>query len=182
MEDAQIIRLFWERNEEAIRECRDAYGRYCRSIAGRILSRQEDLEECLNDTWLRAWNSIPPQKPQKLAVFLGTITRNLSLDRLRREKRMRRGGGEAALCLEELEECIGEEQPIEDRLALRETLNRFLSGLSEDTRRVFQMRYWYMMPVSEIASREKKSESAVKMLLLRTRRLLADFLKQEGYS
>ena len=102
MEDAQIVALYWARDEEALRETDRRYGPYCRTVAGRILTAPEEVEECVNDTWLRAWNVIPPQRPTRLRAFLAKITRNLALDRLKAQTRAKRGGGEAALALEEL--------------------------------------------------------------------------------
>lgn len=180
MEDSHIIDLYWQRDEQAIKESQRKYGGYCSTIAGNILHSAEDTEECVNDTWLRAWNIIPPEKPNRLAVFLGRITRNLAIDRFRSDTSKKRGGGQMALCLDELAECIGEDSPIEDRLALREGLNRFLRELPDKNRTVFLLRYWYMMPVSEIAKRYDLSEGAVKMLLQRIRNKLKEYLEKEG--
>ena len=129
MEDSHIIDLYWQRDEQAIKESQRKYGGYCSTIAGNILHSAEDTEECVNDTWLRAWNIIPPEKPNRLAVFLGRITRNLAIDRFRSDTSKKRGGGQMALCLDELAECIGEDSPIEDRLALREGLRACLESL-----------------------------------------------------
>ena len=180
MEDSHIIKLYWQRNESAIKESQKKYGGYCSSIADNILHSAEDTEECVNDTWFRAWNTIPPEKPKRLAVFFGRITRNLAIDRFRSDTSKKRGGGQMALCLDELAECIGEDSPIEDRLALREVLNRFLRELPEKSRTIFLLRYWYMMPVSEIAKQYELSEGAVKMLLQRVRNKLKDYLEKEG--
>lgn len=181
MEDGQIIALYWQRNESAIQESQNKYGDYCSSIAYNVLHAREDAEECVNDTWLRAWNAMPPERPGRLAVFLGRITRNLAIDRYRRDRTQKNGGGQIELCLEELGECIGENRPIEDRLALREAVNRFLQGLPEKSRRVFLLRYWYVMPVAEIARRSGLSEGAVKMSLLRVREKMKTELEQEGF-
>ena len=180
MEDLAIIELYWKRNESAIKESQMKYGGYCSTIADNILHSAEDTEECVNDTWFRAWNTIPPEKPKRLAVFFGRITRNLAIDRFRSDTSKKRGGGQIALCLDELAECIGEDSPIEDRLALREGLNRFLRELSDKNRTIFLLRYWYMMPVSDIAKRYNLSEGAVKMLLQRVRNKLKDYLQKEG--
>lgn len=181
MEDYQIVELYWQRNESAIQESQEKYGDYCATIANNVLRVPEDAEECVNDTWLRAWNAIPPKRPGSLAIFLGRITRNLAIDRYRRDRTQKNGGGQIALCLEELGECVGENRPIEDRLALRETVNRFLQGLPEKSRRIFLLRYWYVMPVAEIARRSGLSEGAVKMSLLRLREKLKSELEQEGF-
>lgn len=180
MEDHQIIQLYWQRDEAAIKESRSKYGAYCFTIAERILHTHEDSEECVNDTWFRAWNTMPPEKPCRLAVFFGRITRNLAIDRYRRSKSQKYGGGQTALCLEELRECIGEESPVENRIILRELLNTFLRSLPEQTREIFLLRYWYFLPVSEIAQRLRLSEGAVKMKLQRARRRLRDELEKEG--
>ena len=180
MEDSHIIELYWRREEQAIKESQMKYGGYCSTIADNILHSAEDTEECVNDTWFRAWNTLPPEKPNRLAVFFGRITRNLAIDRFRSDTSKKRGGGQMALCLDELAECIGEDSPIEDRLALREVLNRFLRELPEKNRTIFLLRYWYMMPVSDIAKRYDLSEGAVKMLLQRVRNKLKDYLEKEG--
>ena len=180
MEDDNIIELYWQRDESAIRESEMKYGGYCSSIADNILHSAEDTEECVSDTWFRAWNTMPPDRPSRLALFFGRITRNLAIDRYRRGRSQKYGGGQTALCLEELAECIGESSPIEDRLTLRELLNRFLGALPEKNRDVFLLRYWYMMPVKEIAVRKALSEGAVKMILQRVREKLRDCLEKEG--
>ncbi len=180
MEDERIVEMFWQRNEEALREAGQTYGRYLRAIAGRILSRAEDAEECVNDTWIRAWNAIPPARPRRLAAFLGAITRNLAIDRLRRERSGRRAGTEADLCLEELSECIGEDRPIEEGLAFTELLNHFLKSLPEEERRLFLLRYWYVLSIREAAEAAGLTEGAAAMRLQRTRKKLRDFLQKEG--
>lgn len=180
MNDDQIVTLYWQRNETAIKESETKYGSYCRTIAHNILHRAEDTEECVNDTWLRAWDSIPPVKPSRLSVFFGKITRNLAIDRYRKDRAQKHGGGQAALCLEELSECVGEAHSIEDRIALRDLLNAFLGSLSEKHRNIFLLRYWYLFPISEIAAQYDLTEGAVKMILQRIRRKLKDVLEKEG--
>ena len=180
MEDTAIIDLYWQKDQAAIKESDAKYGAYCSTIADNILHSQEDTEECVNDTWLRAWNAIPPEKPKRLSVFFGRITRNLAIDRYRRDRAQKYGGGQTALCLDELGECIGEESTIEDRLALRELINSFLSALPEKNRNIFLLRYWYMMPVADIANRYSISEGAVKMILQRVRDKLREHLRKEG--
>ncbi|MBP1572253.1 MAG: sigma-70 family RNA polymerase sigma factor [Oscillospiraceae bacterium] len=180
MDDKRIIELYWERNESAIKESRLAYGSYCATIADNILHSKEDTEECVNDTWIRAWNTIPPEKPRRLAHFLGRITRNLAIDRYRSGRSQKNGGGQISCCLDELSECIGEENPIEDKVALREILNSFLRLLDKKNREIFLLRYWYMMPVNEIARSFDMSEGAVKMVLKRVREKLRVYLESEG--
>ncbi len=179
MEDGRIIELYWQRNETAIEESGRKYGAYCSAIARNILHTQEDTEECVSDTWLRAWNAIPPERPSRLAVFFGKITRNLAIDRFRKNK-TRQFGGQYPVCLDELGECVGEAVPIEDGLALRELINSFLRELPERTREIFLLRYWYFLSVEEIADQLGASEGAVKMTLLRARNKLKDLLEQEG--
>lgn len=176
MEDKQIIELFFARSEEAVRETAKKYGDYCRTIAGRILSNAADAEECVSDTWLRAWNAIPPNRPERLGAFLGRITRNLSLDRLRAEKRQ-------CPIREELGECLTQGDPtgaMVDRVVLTAVLDRFLAGLPPKKRKLFLGRYWYFATVEELARDLGMSESSVKMTLLRLRRELKKLLQQEG--
>lgn len=183
MDDCKIIELYNARSEDAITETAKKYGRYCYSIAYNILHSDEDSEECVSDTYMRAWNVIPPQKPGVLSAFLGKITRNLSLDRWRKHTSAKRGAGEVPLAIDELEECVpsGEsvEQAVEDR-ALTETLNRFLASLTAEKRKIFVKRYWYLSPVKDIAAELGFTESKVKMILLRTREELREFLEREG--
>lgn len=184
MNDSSIIRLFWERSERALSECAAKYGAYCRSIAQRILNKFDESEECLNDTWLRAWNSIPPKKPDLLSVFLGKITRNLALSRVQSDTALKRGGGELTLALEELEECISSAESAESRLERSELsalIRRFLDAQKPANRRVFLQRYWYLCPIKEIAAEYGLSESAVKMRLHRAREELRELLESEGY-
>ncbi len=180
MEDRNIIDLYWQRSEEAIAMTASKYGPYCRSIAWNILYNSEDTEECVNDTYLRAWNTIPPQRPRILQTFLGKITRNLSLDRWRKIHAQKRESC-VLLALEELEECIpGSDGNLSEDLAIREALNGFLRSLKPEQRKVFLRRYWYFCPVKEIAEDYGISESKVKMLLLRTREKLKAHLESEG--
>ena len=180
MEDLHIIELYWQRDESAIKESQTKYGGYCSTIANNILHSAEDTEECVSDTWFRAWNAMPPEKPSRLAVFFGRITRHRAIDKYRRDNSQQYGGGQTALCLDELAECIGEDSPIEDRLALRELLNIFLRHLPDKNRKLFLLRYWYLMPIAEIAKRTDMSEGAVKMILQRVRDKLRNYLKKEG--
>lgn len=137
MEDSRIIALYFKRSEKAIEESSVKYGRYCSVIANNILHSDYDAEECVNDTWLNAWNSIPPSKPKKLSAFLGSITRNLAFDRYRKSRTNRRGKGQLALCLEELKECIGEKEDFTEIISLKESLNRFMSELTASGSRNF---------------------------------------------
>lgn len=180
MEDNHIIDLYWQRSEDAIIQTARKYGAYCRNIAWNILCSSEDAEECVNDTYLRAWDTIPPRRPSVLQTYLGKLTRNLSLDRWRRNHAQKRDGG-VLLALEELEACVpwGNGNMSED-LTIRDALNRFLGSLSREHRKVFLRRYWYLSPVKEIAEDYGISESKVKMILLRTREKLRARLESEG--
>ena len=182
LDDARIIELYWERSEIAVSETEKKYGSYCRYIAYGILHDKAETEECVNDTWLNAWNSIPPTRPNKLSAFLGRITRNLSLNRRERRLAKKRGGGQTTLVLDELAECIPSSKRADremENMALTDALNRFLRSLTADKRRIFLRRYWYMSPVKEIAEEYGLTESKVKMTLLRTRQELKEFLEKE---
>lgn len=185
MDDKQILDLYWARSEKAIAETISKYGRYCRSIAYNILRNNEDCEECVNDTYLKAWESIPPQRPNSLSAFLGRITRNLSLNKYKHNKTHKRGLGQIPLVLEELQECIpsvNNTEHLADELVLTEVLNRFLADLPPEARMIFMRRYWYMSSIKEIAADFSASESKVKMSLSRSRNKLRDLLGKEGIS
>ena len=181
MEDREIVSLYFARSEQAIAESDRKYGRYCGAIAQRIVAFREDAEECVQDTWLRAWDVIPPEQPARLGVFLGRITRNLALDRVRFLGRDKRGGSGAQLAYEELEAVLAgdDAEKLVDALALRQSLGRFLAGLPKRQRVIFLRRYWYFQPVKEIATDLGLGESLVKMTLLRTRNALKKQLEAE---
>ena len=183
MEDHAIIELYWERSEEAISKTAAKYGGYCYTIAYNILSNNEDAEESVNDTWLAAWNTMPPRRPKLLAAFLGKMTRHISLDRWKNRTARKRGGGEVPLVLEELEECISGEDSVEKEYLQKEfakTLNQFMEYLPEMERKVFLCRYWYMDSIEDIAECFGFSESKVTSMLHRTRGKLRKMLEQEG--
>ena len=182
MEDKLIVELYWQRDESAISESERKYGRYCFSIANGILRNDEDSEECVNDTFLGAWNAMPPHKPEILATFLGKITRRLSLKKWRGKTADKRGGGNTQLSLDELEDSIPSGQSIDEKIEtteLTEILNDFLKTLSKDERRVFVRRYWFFDSISEISSKYGFGESKVKMMLKRTRDKLLLRLQKE---
>ncbi len=184
MEDSAIIDLYFERSEEAITATSAKYGSYCYKIAYQILANREDSEESVSDTYLAAWNNIPPRYPSVLATFLGKITRHISLDRWKSRTAQKRGGGEVPLALEELEECISSMESTEDTCERRELLrsiNRFLGSLSETERKVFVCRYWYLDSSQEIAEQFGFSQSKVVSMLHRTRGKLNKYLQKEGY-
>lgn len=182
MEDKQIIELYWKRDQSAITQTEQKYGGYCRRIANNILSNWEDCEECINDTWFRAWNAMPEERPYMLGAFLGAITRNLSLDRYRRKYAARRGSGEVPYIFDELRDCIGGEDPTAyvELAELVDALNRFLLRLNEEGRVMFVRRYWYMDSIETIAKRLGVSESKVKSSLFRSRKKLHKFLEKES--
>ena len=183
MEDKAIVDLYWARSEKAIAETRKKYGGYCYTIAKNILENREDSEECVNDTYLRAWHSMPESRPSLLGAFLGKITRNLALDRVFARQVKKRGGGQVPAALEELSECVPGRDTVEKRIEeeeLRDTIEAFLKELPAEQRVIFIRRYWYMDPVKEIAKRFRFSESKTKMILLRTRGKLKERLKSEG--
>ncbi|MCM1112892.1 MAG: sigma-70 family RNA polymerase sigma factor [Muribaculum sp.] len=183
MKDTEILDLYWERNEHAIAETQKSYGNYCYSIAYHILRAREDSEECVNDTWLRAWNAIPPSRPQRLALFLGTITRNLSFDRWKYKNTLKRGNGEMEVTLDELAECVpaaGSTEDAVEEAQLQRSLNVFLGTLKERERNVFLRRYWYAEEYQEIADRYGLKLNTVKTTLFRVRGKLKAYLEQEG--
>lgn len=183
MEDSEIIGLYWQRSEQAVSATAEKYGGYCTAIAERILADPEDARECVNDTWFSAWSSIPPQKPERLGAYLGRIARNLSLNRAKARGAEKRGGGQRELALSELEECVpdprGVEEAVEER-ELTQALDRFLRAQSLPRRNIFIRRYWYLVPVRELAVEYGMSESAMTSLLFRMRGKLKRFLEQEG--
>ena len=183
MEDNEIIDLYWDRDETAISHTQQKYGAYCTKIANNILYEKEDSLECVNDTWLKAWNSMPQERPNLLAAFLGAITRHLSLDRYRRKHAGKRGKGEAELIFDEMQDTLtsdGPEQQIE-ALQLTAHINLFLDKIGKENRMIFVRRYWYMDSVKDIAKRYEISESKVKSSLLRSRKKLPAYLAKEGY-
>ena len=179
MEDGAIIELYWDRDQEAIAQSEKKYGTYCRSIANGILRCWEDTEECVSDVWMRAWNSIPPQRPSRLSAFFGRIARNLAMDRWRYNGAEKRTA-HFDLLLSELTECIPSTRDGIGGLELTELLNQFLRGQSQNARKIFLRRYWYADSIEEIAQQYRMTQSAVKSSLMRTRRKLQIFLEKEG--
>lgn len=182
MEDSRIIDLYWARSEAAIAETSLKYGNYLKTIAGRILANAEDTEECVNDTYLQAWNAIPPNRPAVFSAFIGKIVRNLALDRYRKRNAGKRGGGELTLALEELYDCASDTS-VEGSMEQKD-LSRLISGFIRSLPRqegdIFICRYWYLDPVKEIAQQFSISESKVKNTLFRTRKKLKAVLLKEG--
>lgn len=185
MEDSEIVALYWARNPGAIEATAGKYGGYCKTIAQNITGSAEDAEECVNDAYLRAWNSIPPRRPENLSAYLGKLVRHLSFDRWRSAKAAKRGGGEMEPVLDELAECIPGGGSVEgevDRRELLRYIDGFLDGLPREKRRIFLCRYWSALPVSEIAKRFGRTEGSVSVLLSRTRNQLKRYLTERGYN
>ena len=183
MEDSAIVDLYWQRSERAIPETECKYGGYCHTVAMRIVNNREDAEECVNDTWLGAWNSMPENRPSYLAPYLAKLTRWLSISKLKTQNRLKRGGGEIMLSLAELDSELGEGTDLARQIELKELaeyLNSFLSELPEEERQVFLARYWYVASIHEISEKSGCSESKVKSMLLRIRRRLKKALEVEG--
>lgn len=178
MTDEEIVEMYWMRSEDAISQTRTRYGKVCRAVAYGILRDREDAEECENDTYLNAWNSMPPSRPARLLPFLSRITRNLALNRY--DYRTAQKRGEMTLALEELGECVSGGGDMADGIFVTEVLNKFLRGLSEKNRDIFVNRYWFMCSVKEIAQKYQISESDVKVSLHRTRKMLKKILEKEG--
>lgn len=184
MEDEEIVSLYWERSEQAIKETETKYGGFCYSIAYNLLQNTEDAAESVNDTYLEAWNSMPPHKPNSLAAFLGRITRRLSVDRWRHSHAQKRGGGEYPLLLDELAECIPSKSSVEQQVELKEladTINRFLAAISQEKQQVFLRRYWYGDSMEELAGKFGCSVSKIKSILFHIRENLREQLKKEGF-
>ncbi len=185
MEDQAIVALYWARDERAIGETSAKYGGYCLSIARNILKNEPDSEECVNDTWLHTWNSVPPTKPSILSAYLGTITRNLSLARLRASETLKRKGNKLALAYEELEESLPGSASVEDTVSAKELgrlLDQFLRTLSDRDCYLFIRRYWYLDSVSQIALRYGMPEGSVKSRLHIIRKKLKTYLRKKGYA
>ncbi len=184
MEDSQIVELYWQRSADAIPETAGKYGAYCFTIADNILHSAEDSEECVNDTWLHAWNAMPPQRPKVLRAFLARITRNLAFDRFRARSAEKRGGGEIDLVLDELGECLGGDGDVEtacEAEELRRSIGRFVRSLPEREGNVLVRRYFFAEPAADIAKRYGLSENNVMVILSRTRKKLKAHLLKEGY-
>ena len=182
MEDARIVELYWERDEAAIAESSAKYGGYCYQIAFRILALREDAEECVNDTWHRAWNTMPPQRPASLRAYLVRLVRHLSIDRWRARKSQKRGEGLEALVLE-LEDCVPAVPSAEEETEARElsrTIDRWLDGLPREDRVLFVRRYWYGQRLDELSGQLGWSPNRVSQRLLRLRTGLKRYLEREG--
>lgn len=184
MEDVKIIQLYWDRNESAITETSNKYGYYCTSIARNILGNHEDADECVNDTYLNAWNSMPPHRPNMLSTFLGKITRNLSFNKYKHDHAHKRGDGQLPIVLDELSECVSGKDDVQTEVNYHElvkALDEFLDSLSLEKRKIFVCRYWYNDSISDIAKQFHMKENAVSMTLRRIRAKLEKYLVERGY-
>ena len=182
MEDAQIVDLYWQRSEDAIARTAEKYGRYCHTVAYNVLGSDADAEECVNDTYLAAWNSMPDNRPTRLGAYLGRIARNFALTRWQERRAQKRGGGEAAAVWEELADCLTSPDTPEGQAEARELsegVSRFLRSLPETERAVFLGRYWYFLPVDVLAERFGFSRSKTAGMLHRTRKKLRRALERE---
>ena len=185
MKDNEIIELYWNRDESAITVTADTYGSYCYSIAYNILYNNEDAEECVNDTWMNAWKSIPPQRPNRLSTYLGKITRNLSINRYKLLTAQKRGMGQVELALSELEGCVPAQTDMDlvtDEMVLVSSIEAFLRAQPRTERNIFVGRYWYLYPIRDLAGAYRMSESKVASLLHRMRFKLKLHLEKEGIS
>ena len=184
LNDQHIVELYWQRDESALQMTAACYGATLTAVAQRILDDRAESEETVNDTYLRAWNVIPPHKPNKLGAFLAKITRDLAIDRYRRRKAEKRGATQYALSLEELSECIpGGETPDAalDYTLLTEAIGAYLSRLKPAVRQAFVGRYFFALSLQEIADRQGVTVAWVKTALHRTRQGLREYLEKEGF-
>lgn len=184
MEDSQIVSLYWDRDETAIDHTQKKYGKYLAKIAYNILADREDSQESVNDTYLAAWNSMPPHRPQVLSTYLGKLTRRISIDLFRKRNSQKRGSGEYTISLQELGGCISSgdtTQQAMDMQLLSGAIETYLRSISQEARNVFLGRYYYLDPVKKIAAYCNITESKAKMLLHRTRQGLWEHLRKEGF-
>lgn len=185
MEDSQIIALFEQRSEDAISAIKEKYGAYCTAIASHILDSPQDIEEILSDCWLRIWNTIPPQKPVCLKLYLAQIVRNLSYDRYRSNSRRKRCGSETDLVLDELSECLASPDQAEDgyiRKELQKAIDSFIGNLPDRDKAIFLRRYFYVESIEEIVLHCGLSQAGVRTVLSRARKKLKSYLLKEGFS
>ncbi len=184
MEDQQIVALYWQRNPEAIGQSRQKYGAYCFSVANQILASPEDSEECVNDTWLNAWNGMPPHRPDVLRIFLAKITRRIAFNRFKSRTAQKRGGGEITAVLEELEECLAGGADVEEEVVakeLGECIRQFVRGLPAREGDVFSRRYFFTERIQDIAQAYGLTPNNIMVILSRVRKKLKTHLEKEGY-
>lgn len=184
MEDWRIVALYWARRPQAIACSEEKYGDYCLRVARNILGQLEDAQECVNDTWLSAWNSMPPHRPQALGAFFAKLTRRLAFNRWKRNTAQKRGGGQMPLVLEELSQCVAGSESVENTVEAKELgrrVERFLKTLPQRERDVFLRRYFFTEPLGDIGRRYGLTENHVAVLLSRVRKQLRALLEKEGY-
>ena len=182
--DLRIIDLYFARDEQAIAETDRHYGGLCMRISLGILDDRRDAEECVNDTYLKAWNAIPPTRPAVLKIFFAKITRHLSFDKYKAQKALKRGGGNIQLVLDELAECIADESDVEGQVDTKElgkVINQFVASLPEREQNLFVRRYFFSEPIKAIADRYDLRENSVHVTLSRIRKRLRSHLSKEGY-
>lgn len=181
MEDEKIVGLFWQRSEEAIVETQAKYGKLCHSVAYGVLKNNEDSEECVNDTYVRTWNSIPSDQPEHLGAYVSKITRHLAIDKYRMNTAAKRSAATVSI-FDELSEALPDVagDGMADRMVIRDTLNRFITSLTPENRMIFMRRYWYCDSIRSIASMMHMTEMGVKKRLARMREKLKDVLGKEG--
>ena len=184
MEDKDIVQLYWNRDEKAISETSVKYGNFCKRIAMNIVCNHEDAEECVNDTYLQTWNSIPPHKPHLLSAFLGKIVRNLSFNKYKSIHSIKRGGYEVPLILDEICEIVSDRESVENHVIRQEMvrdINNFIQNLSEEKQYMFIRRYWYSDSIIYIANQCGRTENTTSVELGRIRKRLREYLIERGY-
>lgn len=182
-EDGEIVRRFWERDESALSAVSRKYGSYCSAIARNILGNEQSAEECVNDTLMRLWDSIPPDRPKYLPAFVGKIVRNIALNLVKSENALKRGGGEIEAVLDEVGELVSGGDSVElvaERHELMEAVNAFLGTLPVRKRNVFVLRYWHCQSIAEVAQCVGMTEANVSNVLKRERKNLLDHLSKRG--
>ena len=182
LQDNEIVQLLWDRQEEGIAQLQAKYKRYCGAIAKRIVVNPEDTEECVNDTWLRAWNSIPPHRPENLAGYLAKIVRNLALNTYKKQHRKKRGGDVVTVALEELSDCLADKKDtLEEieRQELSDMIANYLRGKSIEQQAIFIKRYFYLMEIKELAGDLQIKENTVKSILVRIMKEIKRYLEGE---
>lgn len=183
LDDDRLLELFRNRDERALSAVTEKYGRYCSSVAYGILKNREDAEECVNDAYLKLWESIPPNCPDNLKAYAARVTKNLALNLLKNDRTEKRGGGELAMVFEELSECVAGTDNVEKTVLekeLIEAVNKFLKTLPQKKRDIFVLRYWYTLSVTDIAKRYGCTENSVSVTINRTRKALTEFLRKRG--
>ena len=184
MDDETIVKMYWERDKNALAATSEKYGSYCLSIAGNILGNHEDAEECVSDTYMNTWNSIPENRPERLSTYLGRIVRNLSFNLYKKNRREKRGSGQISMILDELAELIADPCGVEETWNckfLSEEISSFLSELDAEKRMIFVCRYWYADSVKDIAERFAMTEGNVSVTLNRLRKKLHSYLTERGF-